>query len=265
MLQAAEFWVDRREEIGLLCNAMRERRSLLVWGPADAGKTALIDHVVREVGASPASGVLRLSGCPIVQDALRDSVRQLFERGDPVVREKLACEDAVQANRWLRRQPSARLRSILFRAASQRPYWIVLDHVPPLSHSLARLLKEIMWRCDTPVYLVARGSSQAEIGYAWSLFWTDRYRLPLRALAESDARRLMEICIRRYGLAHLDLKDFREELLHCSGRLPGAIIKMCALASQPQYRYGSRIKTRLLYIDYQMSLLPGSRKAMTAH
>jgi hypothetical protein len=138
MLDDSECWVDRREEAALLRTALRERRSVLVWGPAGAGKTALVDHVNRETDAGAKSGLLRLSGCPIVQDA------------------------------------------------------------------------------------------------------------------------------RGYGLVGLDLRGFREELLRWSGRLPGAIIKMCALASRPQYQYGGRIKTRLLYIDYQMSLLPGSSKTAGA-
>jgi hypothetical protein len=38
-----------------------------------------------------------------------------------------------------------------------------------------------------------------------------------------------------------------------SKRVPGAIVKMCALAADPQYQKGLRIKTKSVYIEYLMS------------
>ena len=117
---------------------------------------------------------------------------------------------------------------------------------------MARLMKEIMYRCETPVYLIARGMSQQEIGYAWSLYWNDSLRLHLGALHEKHARELLELCIRDFGLNSLDLEDFREEVLRLSGLLPGSILKMSRLATDSRYHYGDRIKIKLVHVDYLM-------------
>jgi hypothetical protein len=104
----------------------------------------------------------------------------------------------------------------------------------------------------TPVYLTGRGYSQAEIGYAWSLYWTDQYRIQLEPLTETPARKLLELCIRNFGLTSLDLAGFRDEILQISERLPGSIVKMCELAADARYHYGDRVKLKLVHVDYLM-------------
>jgi hypothetical protein len=149
-------------------------------------------------------------------------------------------------------QSALRLRGILLTAAERGEYRVFVDHLPTISQSVAELLKEIVNRTHTPVYLVGRGYSQAEIGYAWSLYWTDEYRLPVRPLSERAARELLDICIEKHALSSLDLDGFRDELLRLSGNLPGAIVKMCRLASNPRYHYGDRVKLKLIHVDYLM-------------
>jgi hypothetical protein len=115
-----------------------------------------------------------------------------------------------------------------------------------------------MFRCRTPIYLAARGYTQSDIGYAWSLYWNDDLRIHLGPLPERIARELLEKCIRQFGLASLDLGGFREEILHLSGLWPGSIVKMCELAVGARYHYGDQIKTKLVHVDY---LLRGNPSA----
>ena len=117
---------------------------------------------------------------------------------------------------------------------------------------MARLMKDIIWKCKTPVYLLARGYSHAEIGYAWSLYWNDTLHIHTGPLKEGAARELLEICIRGRGLGVLDLENFREDILRLSGHLPGSIMKMCELAANPQYHYKDQIKIKLVHVDYLM-------------
>ena len=42
-------------------------------------------------------------------------------------------------------------------------------------------------------------------------------------------------------------------MLQLSGRIPGALIMMCALAAEPRYHYGAQIKTKLIHIDSLVS------------
>ncbi len=62
---------------------------------------------------------------------------------------------------------------------------------------MTRLMKEIMYRCETPIYLASRGHSQSEIGYAWNLYWHDGLRIHLGPLSERAARELLETCMGR--------------------------------------------------------------------
>jgi len=147
---------------------------------------------------------------------------------------------------------------MLFSATERGDYRLFVDQFPPATLTVAKLVKEIMYRCKTPVYFAGRGYSAAEIGFAWSLYWTDEYRIHLGPLPESAARALLEICIRRFSLDALDLEGFREEILHLSGLLPGAIVKMCELATDARYHHQDQIKTRVVHVDYLMRASPSS-------
>jgi hypothetical protein len=170
---------------------------------------------------------------------LSHSVGQLYELGDSFVRKKVHADGgaAIALNRWLHKQTSLRLRGILFTALGQSDYRFFVDHFPPPTRKMARLMEEILYRCETPIYLVARTYSQDEIGYAWGLYWNDLLRIPLGPLAERASRELLETCICRFGLASLDLADFRKDILRLSGHLPVSIVKMCELAGNSRYHY----------------------------
>jgi len=161
-------------------------------------------------------------------------------------------------SRWLHKQTSLRLRGILFTASAQGDYRFFVDHFPPPTHHMAHMMKEIMYRCKTPVYLAARDYSQREVGYAWSLYWHDGLRVHLGPLNQRAARELLEICIQGLGLDTLDLEDFREDILRLSGHLPGSIVRMCELAADSRYHYRDRIKTKLVHVDYLLRANPSA-------
>jgi hypothetical protein len=246
--------IGRAEEVRALRSAIQRRESRLIWGSMDAGKTALVKSAISELPETERRKCVCWTGAASGRQLLSHFVGRLFELGDPFVRRKVHGDGASETSlsRWLRKQTSLRLRGILFTASTQGDYGFFLDHFPPPTHNLARLMKEIMYRCETPVYLAARGYSQSEIGYAWSLYWNDGLRLHLGPLNERASRDLLEACIERSGLASLDLEDFREDCLRISGHMPGSIVKMCELAVDSRYHYGGRIKMKLLHVDYLM-------------
>jgi hypothetical protein len=252
--------IGRKQELRALRTAIQERESLLVWGPMDTGKTALIKTVISELREAERRNCVYWTGAASGRQLLSHFVGQLYEKGDSYVQGKVHADGAAEASvhRWLSKQSSLRLRGILFTASTAGEYRFFVDHFPPPTHNLARLMKEIMYRCQTPVYLIARGMSQKEIGYAWSLYWNDSLRLHLGPLHERQARELLELCIRDFGLSSLDLEDFREEVLRLSGLLPGSIVKMSRLAADSRYHYGDRIKIKLVHVDYLMQSTPSA-------
>jgi len=250
--------VGREAEMRNLRAAFRMGRSQLIWGAADSGKTFLIAKMLGELPENERRHCICWSGPASRRQLVEQLIRGLYWAGDPLVRKKVHADgyrDSTLA-RWVGAQSLLRLRGILFAAAEQGEYRFFVDHQSSISHAFAHLLKEIMYRTKTPVYLTGRGCTQGEIGFAWSLYWTDEYRVHLGPVSDTAARELMEICIERFRLDSLDLGEFRDELLHLSGHLPGSIVKMCQLAADPRYHYGEQVKLKLLHVDY---LLQGHR------
>lgn len=253
--------VGRERELHRLRTAIQKRESQLIWGLSDAGKTFLIRQAIAALPEADRRKCIYWTGAATGRQLVSHLLRGLYVTGDPVVRRKVHADRAGEftLDRWLRKQSLLRLRGILFSAAEHGDYRFFVDHVPSPTHKMAHLLKEIMYRCKTPVYLTGRGYSSKEIGYAWSLYWADEYRIQLEPLAETAARELLEMCISNFGLASLDLAGFREEILHFSERLPGSIVKMCKLAADARYHYGDRVKLKLVHVDY---LMQSSRLAL---
>jgi len=244
--------VGRDAELRRLRAALRERQSQLLWGPPDAGKTALIKMALAELPEAERRKCICWAGPAVRRDLLEQLIRGLYLAGDSFVRKKVHADRSSDAglSRWIHAQSALRLRGIMLTATEQGEYRVFVDHLPLVSHTIGQLLKEIMYRTKTPVYLTGHGYTQAEIGSAWSLYWTDIYRIRLGPLSEAHARELLEDCIRAFGLESLDLSGFRDEVLHLSGHLPGSIVKMCELAANPRYHYGDQVKIRLVHVDY---------------
>jgi hypothetical protein len=255
--------IGRETEMRQLHAALRKRQSQLIWGASDAGKSFLIAKVLAELPENERRKCICWVGAASRRQLIEHLIRGLYLAGDPFVRKKVHADRCTEATltRWINEQSALRLRGILFTAAEQGEYRFFVDQLPPASHTIAQLMKEIVYRTKTPIYFTGQGYSQAEIGYAWSLYWTDEYRIRLGPLSDAPARELMAISIQRFGLSSLDLDSFREDLLRLSGHLPGSIVKMCEMAANPRYHYGDQVKLKLLHVDY---LLQGNRFSSAA-
>jgi AAA ATPase domain len=249
-------FVDREGECRRLREAVLKGGSLSIVGPAGIGKSALVARVIPDLPAEVASRCLYLAGAKDLQDLLRQLIRALNEAGDPHLRRLLRAEgvSALAFGGWLKSLSSSRLRGTLYRSIEQGNYRVFLDHLPRLTPAVARVIKELFWMRRTPVYLLPRaGDHPALTQFAHFFYWGDRDRLLLGPLPLPAAQELLESCIEGFGLARLDLTDFRGEILELSKQIPGAMVKMCALAADPRYQYGSRVKTKSVYIDYLMT------------
>lgn len=242
--------VGRDVERARLRQAIEERRSLLMWGAAGIGKTALMAKVSSELPQDVARATLCLSSIHGLRPLLRALLRELHKAGDATLRQQLHAEGIREGTfkAWLNSLGTSQLKGALYRSVEKGQYRIVLDHMPPLTHAVSKVVKELVQMRNTPVFLLARGLGESEIGHVTDLYWCDRQRMSLGPLPERAARDLLEWCIRRFGLPRLELEGF-SELLHLSGRNTGTLVKMCALAAEPRYQHGSQIKTKLLHID----------------
>lgn len=248
--------IGRDSEISRLKTAIHRRESRLIWGPAGAGKTSLIRTAVEQLPKHENRSCIYWTGAATGRQLVQHIVASLYQAGDTFVQKKVHADGARETSLrpWLNRQSTLRLRGILFTAAENGNYRFFLDHIPTPGSKLVKTMKEFIFHCKTPVYLTGEGFTQREIGDAWSLYWTHEYRIHLGPLIEHAAQELLEMCIRKFRLDVLDLDGFREEILHLSERLPGAIVGMCELAADQRYHFGERIKTKTLHVDYVMKL-----------
>jgi hypothetical protein len=248
-------FVDRKRESRRLENAILKRQSLMICGPAGIGKTALISRVIASLPAGLKGRCLEIQGAKDLQDLLRQLIRGLYNRKDPNLRRKLHAEgiSVLTFEAWLKGLSSSRLKGTLYQTVERGDYRVFLDHLAPLSQATAKVIKELFWMRNTPVYLLVRDEKEQRIDQLRRFFyWGDREILALPPLPMNAAAELLENCIGRFDLARFDLSDLRAEVLVLSKHIPGAIVKMCMLAADPRYQYESRIKVKSVYIDYLM-------------
>ena len=249
-------FLDRERESRRIEDALRKKESLMICGPSGVGKTALVLNVIHSLPEELTRQCLYLAAFKDLQDLLRKLIQALYQAKNPELRKQLHAEgvSVVNFDEWLKSLSSSRMKGTLYRAAEKSSYRVLLDHVPPLTHAVAKVIKELFWMRNTPVYLLMQDDREYRIEqFVHFFYWGAHERLALGPLPAPSAHELLECCIERFGLCSFDLEEFKEEVLDLSGCMPGAIVKMCALAADPRYQYGSRIKTKLVHIDYLMS------------
>ena len=249
----AGIFLGRQNEQARLQDAIRKRESLLIWGTSNSGKTALVARTLSNLPERITRRCICARGNGAPQEILREIAQGFVE--DSLFRSKFRADTGFGASfsHWVKAQTSLRLRGLLYRAAGAGKYWIFLEDLVPMTHMLARIIKELMLNQETPIYAVAQGWTYSELGHGAQLYWNDRQRLHVGALTLPAAKELLEVCIRRFGLVAYDLEGFREDILDFSELLPGAILRMCAAATGAHYHYEGRIKTKLLHVDYLMN------------
>jgi hypothetical protein len=179
-------------------------------------------------------------------------IRALANAGDSFVLSRVKTETgtSLHLDQWLKNQTSLRLRGILHRATRTGDYFVFLDPPVPLPEGVYRTLQAWVWSRHTPVYLTARGCGPRDAGKASRLFWHDDLRLCLAPLDDDSANQLLDRAVNRYGLGEFADNDFREFVLVKSGLIPGTIIRLCELASSPDYRYEGHLKLGTLAVDF---------------
>ena len=250
-------FLGRQNELVRLQEAIRKRESLLIWGLPDSGKTTLVARAISQLPEKVVRRCICATGNGSPQEILRSLAQGFAE--DPLFRSKFRADTGYGASfsHWVRQQSSLRLRGLLYRAAGSGEYWIFLEDLAPMTHMLTRIVKELMLNQETPIYAIASGWTYEELGHGSQLYWNDRQRLQVGSLSSHSAKELLEWSIRKFGLSQFDLDGFREDILEFSGMLPGAILRMCAAASDRRYHFEGRIKTKLLHVDYLMKHCQG--------
>ncbi len=255
--------IGRQHELALLRAAIAERRSLLICGPAGAGKSALLQDALSYVEANLRQRciVCEAEGTPIA--IWQRLVRAFAAVHDSEVLKRVENEagSCTRFESWLRDQTSLRLRGILRRAARAREYSIFLETSAPLPDGTYRLLQEWVWSARTPVILFGRGSTVQELGKAAQLYWHEGLRLDLGPLELASAKAVLVHSIAHFDLTELADAEFCDFVLEQSGRLPGSIAILCQLASNAAYQHDGHVKLHTLAVDFLLQQRRSAKRA----
>jgi len=246
--------IGRKHEFFALREAILARQSLLVYGDPGAGKTALLTEVLSNLPPDTRRNCLLCSVHESPCAIWRSLTRSLAQVGNPEVLSRMnrECDCAAAANRWLRRQTSLRLRGILRRAMRANPYCVLFDTAGRLPDGVFSLLRDWVWSRRTPVILLARGSSERELGRVARLYWHSAMRLELAAMAPLDLEAVLGESILRCNLSRVADQEFRKFVLQQAHGLPGAIVQLCELATQTAYHSSGRLKLHTLAVDFRL-------------
>jgi AAA ATPase-like protein len=247
-------FVGRVAQTEKLREAILARQSVLVYGPADSGKTALLNETLSSLPDALRANCLVCRSCESPRSVWRALMLSLGEAGDPLVISRVKREYGSSGllERWLNIQSSLRLRGILRRAMRNGSYCVFIDAPGNLPTGTYRLLQEWVWSGQTPVFLLARGATEQDLSRMARLYWHSGLQLELGPLPSKEAEILLQHSIKRLGLTQLADAEFRDFVLaQCAG-LPGRIVRLCELASQSTYQYDGHIKLHTLALDFLM-------------
>jgi hypothetical protein len=193
-------------------------------------------------------------------------MRSLGEAGDPQVTSRVEseCGSSGSLELWIDSQSSLRLRGLLRLAMRTGSYDVFIDAPGPLPEGAYRLLQEWVWSGRTPVFLLARGNAEQDLGRVARLYWHSGLQLELGPLASNEAENLLQHSIKRLRLTKLADAEFRDFVIAQSGGLPGRIVHLCELASQNMYQYDGHIKLHTLAVDFTMRTGAGLRPFVRA-
>jgi hypothetical protein len=232
--------------------ALQNRESVLITGPAGAGKTALIDAAIAEL--PNALDIVQIRYSSNLHRLLVDLARSLLSAKHKALRDR--ARPGADVEKWLSIQTSVHLKGLLWACLEAEPRTIVLDGIDGASFPMYRFLQRMYFADGMAIIAAARDIGS--LGALSRLFWDPRAILHIRPLNHTDSEHLFDVAAKQFGLEQLDVDEFREKVLESAKGNPGQIIEMCRMAADPLYVSGKHIKFAPLRIDVMMRFLPSA-------
>lgn len=255
MIHDDSLFTGRSEEIGLVQGVIRSRGRLHVYGPAGAGKSALLRRALtrwEEMPDPPAPVYCRSSG------TLREILISLsafllgrFEHlsGLDKYREHVEIETRNDTDR----ENISNLRNIVYRYLKKGDFCVILDHLENVTPRINSFLSAL-YGCATVITASRQSWDLTDRGFTGRLAY-DLWLVPkLRVgnLCEDDAFKLMESL---YGSLNGKVRDklrLFKDIYEASQGNPKVIKNIFGKSSDPKYLHDGKLNLNLVVIDCRM-------------
>ena len=228
--------VEREEELGLLRNQAKIRKSMLVYGPEGVGKSRLLQTFVE--GQPLALYVAQMRSPREFLLALLHALH--------------SADAGIRIPGNIDALSSSSLKGIVNRALDTGPFLMVLDHLDAPSRVVTGMIKDLVYYGRTPLIFASRSPHMEDIGALRPLCALKSERIEIENLPQKIALEFAQRNAEKIQLWASNLESILSSLVEWSDGNPGAILHMLKMAQRPQYRVGDQIKSHILYIDYRM-------------
>jgi len=233
----------RDQEMQAIRDHLQRRHPFLVCGPAGAGKTLIMTHLLRDH-----PNFLYSPDSATAVTMLRHVGAQLWKLQSPRILKSFGSA-GVEA---LKSKSAVNLKGVVFDALREGRHCIVLDHIRRPPYSYAAVVRELIGWCSTPVITLARSAHMEDTGFLQPIYSDRRAQVELKNFDEEAAERFARRIAERLNLVADNLPDVLGHVVEYSRGNPGAILAMLNMATQPKYRSEDRVKITPLYIDFRL-------------
>ncbi|MFN2622921.1 MAG: AAA family ATPase [Chthoniobacterales bacterium] len=221
----ASGFVGREKETKQLAGLYRDKKHVLVVGPAGIGKTALVRHVRQS--------------CPLLYCEESSSLRRI-------------CDAIERQLGWSHRKLNVverknRLLAYLDRRAQAVSFDHVAETPPRVAHFIGTLGEHI------PVWIIARSDQPDAIGRVWEHLYKFA-RVEVGRLTRADTRALTERAVHDRNIAP-EVLDHVPRIHRISGGNPRTLEELFIELAARDYAIGSSFGVRLLELDRQIQRL----------
>jgi len=248
--------VPRKEEIEVMREHIKRRKSLHIHGPEGVGKSTLIDHVYRtwdEIGASTIPIYCRSSGT--FREILVTTAEFLLRRGIRLISiDEYKRAQVISRSAALKTLSTRYLRNMIFPHIKKGDFCVILDHLEDVTPRINSLLTALHG-CSS---IITASRKSWDVSDHTSIFGSLAYdlwliqKLRLGNLDKKDAFTLIESLYRSLNIKVADKIHLFKDIYEVSQGNPKLINNIFKKAADSKYLKNGNLNLNLVMIDCRM-------------
>jgi len=227
-----EILIGREKECAAISGLISQRKSIIIFGPAGTGKTAIINKVL--------SGFTGL-------DRFYSSESKTLKESLPNFLRCASCDKKAADGANI-----LALKKLFYGVlAKDKPEYIIFDHIGRVEPKYYSFLVYLIDK-EIPLIIIARGLGKKDIGHLrMSAFNFEK--VEISNLDKSAADILVNYFIEEFGIKITKQEEFKKQVFHFSKGNPKIIKGLCFLARDIKYQKSGSLDVKLMDLDRRIS------------